>query len=156
MKRTLAERLDAKTDFRGPNECWEWRGYREESGHGRIFVQSPNRTRGTHVVAWELANGRPVPEGLCVLHGCDNPPCRNPTHLHLGTKGQNNAEREQRGRGAQPKGAAHYLTKLTEADVLEIRALAARGVSQRQIGARFGMTHANVGYIVRRQSWTHI
>jgi hypothetical protein len=33
-----------------------------------------------------------------VLHLCDNPPCLNPAHLHLGTRRVNSQEAWQRGR----------------------------------------------------------
>ena len=41
-----------------------------------------------HRHAWEQAYG-PIPEGMCVLHRCDNPPCYNAGHLFLGSKGDN-------------------------------------------------------------------
>ncbi|MFB9187253.1 HNH endonuclease signature motif containing protein [Dactylosporangium sucinum] len=52
-----------------------------------------------HRVAWEVANGQPIPDGLQVLHSCDNPPCCNPAHLSIGTQAENMQQMVARGRG---------------------------------------------------------
>jgi hypothetical protein len=52
---------------------------------------------GGHRFAWELAYG-PIPDGLWVLHHCDNPPCVNIDHLYLGTVKDNTADMMRRGR----------------------------------------------------------
>jgi hypothetical protein len=40
----------------------------------------------------------PIPDGMLVLHTCDNPPCVNPDHLYLGTWKDNMQDRIKRGR----------------------------------------------------------
>lgn len=69
------------------NECWEWIGAKTSKGYGTIRDQGRTR-RATHV-AWEFANGRPIPEGMMVCHSCDSPPCVNPDHLWVGTGSDN-------------------------------------------------------------------
>lgn len=92
---SLADRLTAGL-VRMPNECLEWTGVVNEAGYGRIWVN--NKWVLTHRLAWELMNG-PIPDGLCVLHHCDNPPCCNAEKcLFLGTRADNNADREAKGR----------------------------------------------------------
>ena len=79
--------------------CWEWIGPRDRYGYGRASrIKKPVRC---HRYVWEQYNG-PIPDGLCVLHSCDNPPCLNPAHLRLGTHQQNVNDRSSRGRGVVP------------------------------------------------------
>ena len=77
------------------SECIEWQRCRSAFGYGRLWFK--NRVWMAHRHAWFLANG-PIPDGLCVCHHCDNPPCTNVDHLFLGTKGDNNRDRDQKGR----------------------------------------------------------
>lgn len=102
MRKTLEERLWEKIRKAGPDDCWEWTRATAGFGYGIIRVGgTPGRLVMTHRLVWELTNG-PIPDGLCVLHSCDNPPCCNPAHLHLGTKADNMRERRERGR-ANPR-----------------------------------------------------
>lgn len=86
----LEERFRSRVDVRGPDECWEWTAGRMPHGYGAIWDTSIG-------LAWELAHG-PIPDGLWVLHRCDNPPCCNPAHLWLGTQADNDNDRKVKGR----------------------------------------------------------
>lgn len=81
----------------GIDECWIWRGWKDVHGYGKIYVLEQKKDVGAHRVAWELAKG-PIPDGLFVLHKCDNPPCMNPEHLFLGTHGDNMRDCAKKGR----------------------------------------------------------
>jgi hypothetical protein len=50
-----------------------------------------------HRVAYELEVG-PIPEGMKLLHSCDNRRCVKPQHLTPGTMAQNNADMNRKGR----------------------------------------------------------
>ena len=81
--------------------CWEFSAAtRSRSGHRVFYVD--NRRLLAHRAAWEMLRG-PIPEGLCVCHHCDNPPCVNPDHLFVGTVADNNADRDRKGRGVIPR-----------------------------------------------------
>lgn len=74
--------------------CWEWRankvrGYGRFSHGGRMWL--------AHRVAHAELIG-PIPDGLDVLHSCDNPPCVNPAHLRAGTDQDNMRDQLSRGR----------------------------------------------------------
>lgn len=65
------------------------------SGYGSVRVCGSTTT--AHRASWEIHYG-PIPEGLMVLHGCDNKKCVRPDHLSLGTHQQNVAEAMERRR----------------------------------------------------------
>jgi hypothetical protein len=85
--------------------CWNWQLGRDRVGYGRVKVQmgarESFRTTSAHRYAYELWVG-PIPDGMNVLHRCDNPPCCNPGHLFLGTQRDNMADMHNKGRG--PRG----------------------------------------------------
>jgi hypothetical protein len=89
-------------------ECWMWTGHRDRQGYGRIHDGSHDGAMLlAHRVSWELANG-PIPDGMCVLHSCDNPGCVRPSHLHLGTVADNQSEMATRHRGIQSRSGLPY------------------------------------------------
>lgn len=79
----------------GPHACWSWTGARHFRGYGAC-AKSYGDTRA-HRVAYMLAKGE-IPEGLGVLHHCDNTICVNPAHLYLGDQKVNMADCVARGR----------------------------------------------------------
>ena len=120
-----------------PSGCLEWQGARNPKGYGQIGVIDPRGTEYTHRVAWEEANG-PIPDGKCVLHRCDNPPCCNAWHLWLGTQTDNLADMRAKGRQGDP-------SKLTEGQIAAIR-IDSR--LQRVIAAEYGVSRGMVGHIL--------
>lgn len=147
---TIAERLDRRLDKSG--DCWVWTGYSDRDGYGRIG-DSTGKMLSTHRVAWELANG-PIPDGMYVLHSCDNPPCCKPADLHLGTHADNMREKNERGRPTRMIGVTNPAAKLTEAQVLAIRErYAAGGVSQKALGREYSISETTIWEIVKRRKW---
>jgi hypothetical protein len=132
--------------------CWEWQGGRNDAGYGIFYPTSDNRSLA-HRVCWEICNGE-IPEGLCVLHRCDNPPCCNPAHHFLGTKGENNADKIAKGR--QARGEQVGGSALTESDVLRARQLSASGMSTRRIATLFAVDGVTIHQAVTGRSWAHV
>lgn len=73
----------------------------------------------TRISLW-IDSGVEVPQGLVVMHSCDNPPCVNPKHLRPGTKMDNSRDCVNKKRNVF--GERHSKSKLTESQVLNIRA----------------------------------
>ena len=64
------------------------------------------------------------------------------------------ATREQQMRNRRSnRGERHPNAKLSVGEVLSIRRMARDGATYRSIASAFGVSHANVGYIVRGEAW---
>ena len=128
-------------------DCIEWSGRRNEKGYG----YTGNRRRA-HRVAWEVVNGA-IPDGLCVLHRCDNPPCVRVEHLFLGTQRENIADRQAKGRTVNPPSRR----KLTDEQVRQIRAEYDGGlVTQQALAERWDVSRGNLSRILNRRSYAHV
>lgn len=158
----LEERFWSKVDRNGPipehlphlGPCWTWLGAQGTRGYGLFFA---DRHRRAHQVAFFIEHGRW--SRACVLHACDHPGCVRPSHLFEGTQLDNIQDRHAKGRsrGGRVLGSRHGLAKLTEDIVRAMRReYAAGGVSQYELGKRYGVTQAAVGDVVRRRLWKHV
>lgn len=132
--------------------CWEWKGYRNEKGYGIINLRGERVM--AHRMAWQMSAG-PIPEGLFVLHHCDNPCCVKFKHLFLGTLADNNADMMAKfnHRGGPMPGTKNHRAVLAEADV---RAIRASDESGPVLGARYGVTRNQIWAIRKRLFWKHI
>jgi DNA-binding CsgD family transcriptional regulator len=59
-------------------------------------------------------------------------------------------------RAPRPRGSGHHFSRLTAAQVIEIRQAADAGETRRSIADRYGVTPENVSSIVLRKTWTHV
>jgi len=114
MALDLEDRFWNYVDLRGPDECWGWLGSFDRGGYGRFD------SKGAHRVSHSLNVGA-IPDGMCVLHRCDNPACVNPKHLFLGTCKDNVVDMVSKGRNAKTTGEDNFGAKLTNQQVLAIR-----------------------------------
>lgn len=137
-------RFWSKVDQSG--DCWVWIGACWR-GYG-VFAAQGHRL--AHRFSYALGNG-PIPPGMLVCHHCDNPPCVRPDHLYLGDNATNTRDRTVRGRGV--KGSASPNTRLSDADVAEIRARYADGESQPKLARAFGIGQSSVNRIVLNRTY---
>lgn len=77
--------------------CWFWVGRKMTFGYGDIQLYAGGPRTSSHRASWEINVG-PIPNGMFVLHKCDNPPCVNPDHLFLGTQKDNLLDARKKGR----------------------------------------------------------
>lgn len=162
--------------------CWEWNGGTDNNGYG--IISGGGNGAGnikTHRLAWAISTGEPIPDGLHVLHTCDNRRCvRNDElgthivngvayerrgHLFLGDQRINNADRDQKRRSichTRPdlmtrRGSAQTQAKLTESDVLEIkRHLRDRTATHKNLAATYGVSKSLIAKIAYGEDWTHV
>lgn len=190
---TAPSRFWAKVDRQGPTPahrpdlgpCWVWTARLSPDGYGQFRVggmDSPNAR--AHRVSWIFAHG-PIPDGLWVLHHCDEPTCVRPDHLFIGTHKDNVADRDRKGRQARgerhgwhthpetrPRGERHgrYThpettargerngwARFTADEILAIRrAYAAGDIYQYELAEQYGTAQSVISSIVRRAVWAHL
>jgi len=141
-----------------PTCCWEWSGYRNQDGYGRIQLGRHNgdRLESAHRLSLSFVLGK-MP--TYVMHKCDNPACVRPSHLEEGDHKRNTKEAYLKGR--QPKrtnyrGAAVYNARLTSEDVRTIRKLREDGFLYKTIGDMYDISASHARHIVTRKIWKHV
>ena len=127
------ERFWSRVDKASPNGCWEWKRGATVQGYGNFhFGHSSIRA---HRFSYQYYNGA-IRDHDCVCHSCDNPRCVNPDHLWLGTRAENNADKEAKGRAVHPdqgSGEQNSNSVLTTPEVIALRVMARLGVPQARI-----------------------
>lgn len=170
---TLSDLIDASPRFwknvnrRSPSECWPWTTKHDGDGYGVMSVRyHPVRM---HRMSWSLAHQRLIPQGMVVMHKCDNPICVNPSHLHLGTAGDNTRDMFAKGRESRGdrhwtrlhpekmfRGEANHNARLTTMAVRDIRERTAQGAHRSELAREYGVTRQTIKQVVLRKSWAHV
>ncbi len=148
--RDSINRIIDKIEIDPVTRCWEWTGHLNQE-YGQISINYKNIL--VHRFIYQYIHGKNSSDKPFVLHQCDNPKCCNPMHLYAGTKKDNAIDRSKRNPKSYQIGEKHGLSKLTEKQVLEIRA---SKDPQRVIAKRFKVSETNIRYIKNRKTWRHI
>lgn len=138
-----------KVDKTGSEGCWNWTAGLNAFGYGAFGV-GPRKIVAAHRYSFEIHNGK-IPEGLSILHSCDNPKCVNPEHLRAGTKAENSKDMVMRNRSTAGEKSAS--SKLSNKDVLEIFV---DPRSQSKIAKAYNVDASVISRIKGRKSWKHI
>lgn len=134
--------------------CWLWSASMLfDTGYGKFVLA--RKFEPASRASWILHNG-PIPTGLFVCHKCDVRACVNPTHLFLGTPGENVRDMYAKGRSNTPHGERAGMTRLTAPQVVTIKRELRRGTSQASLGRTFGVHAATIQAINEGRTWRHV
>ena len=138
-----------QVDKRG--SCWLWKGPMGAKGYGAFFSWlNGEKYWRAHRYCWALHNG-PIPDGMMVIHSCDNPWCVNIDHLRTGTASDNNRDAMRKGRVT--RGEDVNTAKLTEVQVKEIFN-SSLGCSE--LGRKYDVHPTNIVKIKDGRNWKHL
>ena len=141
------------------NDCIECPKAKKRGGYAMQYVgggRKAPRYMLKHRFVWEQENG-PIPEGLQILHSCDNPACFNLKHLRLGTPADNMRDRSERGRCNSPAGERNRHAKMTEEQAICVMARLLTGrETQRTVADDLGLDPSAISHLWRGHTWTHL
>ncbi len=142
-KKRILEKIDIQE-----NGCWIFKST-NHLGYGRFWFNK--REQVAHRVTWQIYKGE-IPEGLLVLHKCDNPSCCNPEHMFLGTQKDNIQDAIKKERfDICRRPPIRY--KLRYEDVIKIKELYKDGVPQTKLKDLFSVSFGCISKIVSGDSW---
>lgn len=149
MRLSDTERFEKFIEMIPECGCWIWMGKCDKNGYGMFWFNGMDYR--AHRAAYELYKGCPVPEGKFALHRCDTPACVNPYHLFAGTNSDNLRDMVAKGRSI--RGTMNNHCKLTEQDVVKIRA---DNRSQSKIALDYGVWQTTISQIKNNKIWKHL
>lgn len=150
LRGSITERLAAYSVLNPDTGCREWVACKNEHGYGLVSIGGKSRL--AHRVAYEQHHG-PIPEGMGVLHRCDNPACIEVPHLFLGTQHDNIVDMQNKGRQRYALASARSDSKITDEQVLAIRK---DPRSYPEIAADYGVHRVFVGQIKRYERRAYV
>lgn len=153
---TLEERFWNFVQKKSDDECWEWQGQRLSNGYGRISLGAKSLgSDGAHRVSWRIANKQEIPDGMFVMHKCDNPCCVNPNHLTIGTPKDNTQDMISKGRKrvVSAKGEGNGKSLLDEEKVRFIRSST---LNHAELGRQLGVSPNCIRGVRISRTWSHI
>lgn len=128
--------------------CWLWCGEFDSKGQYGVF-RLAGVPIGAHRMSFELFKGE-IPGGMLVCHQCDTMACVNPSHLWIGTIGDN--LKDASAKGILDIGEGRHNNRLTEDQAREIYSL--KGiVSQLKLAKKYGVSPSCIQSVHDGNSW---
>ena len=153
------EVLWSKVDKRDEDECWKWKGYKNDEGYGRTWIN--DKGYYAHRVIYSLVYPNSInlnapsstDETGFLLHTCDNPACCNPKHLWIGSHWDNMADKVKKGRSADFSGDKGPRCKLTMEQAMQIRELRKAGISAKELAKQFEISLSSMKSLLANKSY---
>jgi hypothetical protein len=149
-----AEKFWSKVDK--TDVCWNWTASTNGNGYGQFKVSRTRKNITAHRMSYVLHHGQ-IPDGLWVLHKCDNRKCVNPDHLFLGDAAANVHDMDAKGRRvvADFKGSKNGRAVLNEEAIAKIRLLYGT-VKRAELCKLFGVGKSQIHRIATGQQWASV
>jgi hypothetical protein len=126
--------------------CWNWNGCKKvKMKYGCLTFRGKEVM--AHRASYMIYKGE-IPNGLWVLHTCDNPSCTNPEHLWLGNALDNQRDKLSKNR--------HKVEKLSIDQVKEIKKLLSMDVMMKRICKDFNISRTTLHSIKTGKTWRDI
>lgn len=148
-----------KVEIKEPHECWPWKGYKNEEGYGRTWIDD-NGYYAHRVIfnlvypnVIQLSAPKNTHDSGFLLHTCDNPSCCNPLHLFVGTHADNMADKVSKGRSPNFSGDNGPRCKLTMEQANEMREKRKNGISAKQLAKDYGISLSSTKTLLAGKSY---
>lgn len=136
-----------------PSGCWRCRaGHDVGYGYTRLLVDRGSNGVSrfyAHRLSYEHFVGE-VPDGMFILHRCDNRSCCNPKHLFLGTKADNTMDMVSKSRYGR------RASLLSEVAVLDIYQRHDAGEDRSSIAGSYKLRPRYITLIMHGKVWKHL
>lgn len=152
-KLSLSEKLAEKTIRQGA--CLIWTGMKDHHGYG--MVKLAGRMQRAHRLMYGVHHGE-IPDGLVVMHSCDNPSCVEISHLSAGTQRDNIDDMVEKGRSRRLLGEMNPKSKFTRDQISEIRRRFIkydRVHGAAPMAREFSVSKTAILDVIHRKNWSH-
>lgn len=154
-EKSTFKRMIEETHIKHESGCWLWSGEMRGNGYGAAYYSTKPRKRiGAHQLSFLAFGGSITPELSEVRHLCHTPACVNPAHLAAGSMQDNVNDRNAAGR--QARGESQGLSKLKDAQVMDIRKQLNDGRSIASLARLFKVSERAISLIKFRKTWKHL
>lgn len=133
--------------------CWLWCGSLTGAFNYGVFYSQKKGRMLAHRYSYELHKGS-IPDGLCIMHMCDNPICVNPDHLKPGTRSENSIDKVNKNR--QAKGEMYRNAKISDEDAYDIKRLYLAGMHRDYISKLYCIKSEKITKILGGKTFKHV